>query len=163
MTNGVALACLLALLQWVDDHTHMPTLTRFPKDIPVIAQPEAADRIKDLGFKSLTTISPGQTMDIAGGKVKLRATAGASVGPPWSARQNGYIMTEQGVEATASLYYEPHCDFDEGSLQGLGPVDVVVSPVQSVLLGGYPLVKGDTELVKVSAWGLCKDTGAVGG
>ena len=137
----------------------MPTLTRFPKDVPIIAQPEAAERIKDLGFKSLTTISPGQTMELADGQVKLRATAGASVGPPWSARQNGYILTEQGVEEGASLYYEPHCDFVEASLQGLGPVDVVVSPVQSVLLGGYPLVKGDTELVKVGA---CANAGKVG-
>eukprot|EP00879_Flechtneria_rotunda_P017516 GHRR01018365.1.p1 GENE.GHRR01018365.1~~GHRR01018365.1.p1 ORF type:complete len:172 (+),score=32.94 GHRR01018365.1:1372-1887(+) len=47
-----------------------------------------------------------------------------------------YAQQEQGVETPASLYYEPHCDFDAKSLQGLGPVDVVVSPVQGVLLGG---------------------------
>lgn len=55
------------------------------------------------------------------------------------------------MEAPASLYYEPHCDFDAASLRsaGVAPVDVVVSPVQSVLLGGYPLLKGDTDLVSL--------------
>jgi hypothetical protein len=47
------------------------------------------------------------------------------------------VLQEQGVdEAPASLYYEPHCDFDQSSVAKVGPVDVVVSPVQSVLLGG---------------------------
>lgn len=79
-------------MQWVDDHTHIPTLTAFPKHIPVIAQPEAAERIKPLGFKSLTTIQPGQSTQICGDKLQLLATAGALVGPPWSARQNGYLL-----------------------------------------------------------------------
>jgi hypothetical protein len=70
----------------------MPTLEAMPRDIPIIAQPEAAERIKPLGFKNLTTISPGQTMQLCGGKLQLRATAGALVGPPWSARQNGYAL-----------------------------------------------------------------------
>lgn len=70
----------------------MPTLEAMPRDIPIIAQPEAAERIKPLGFKSLTTISPGQSMPLCGGKLQLRATAGALVGPPWSARQNGYAL-----------------------------------------------------------------------
>eukprot|EP00879_Flechtneria_rotunda_P013078 GHRR01013658.1.p1 GENE.GHRR01013658.1~~GHRR01013658.1.p1 ORF type:complete len:460 (+),score=87.93 GHRR01013658.1:29-1408(+) len=191
----------ILISQWVDDHTHVPTLTRLPKHIPIVAQPEAAQRIKPLGFKHVTTISPGQTLQLCDGKLQVRATAGALVGPPWSARQNGYILRrwytckqqhpastllstfqsmvngdcglglqfimchkgrqaqvpcfmlyaqqEQGVETPASLYYEPHCDFDAKSLQGLGPVDVVVSPVQGVLLGGYPLLKGDTNLISL--------------
>lgn len=70
----------------------MPTLSRLPRHIPIVAQPEAAERIRPLGFSSLTTISPGQTMQLCGGKLQLRATAGALVGPPWSARQNGYVL-----------------------------------------------------------------------
>lgn len=138
----------------------MPTLSRLPRTIPIIAQPEAAERIRPLGYTSLTTISPGQTLDLAGGKLRLRATAGALVGPPWSQRQNGYVLQERATSTTSSgsssptsLYYEPHCDFDEGSVAGVGRVDLVVSPVKSVLLGGYPLVKGDTELVKVRRGG----------
>lgn len=86
-----AAGCLL-LLQWVDDHTHIPTLTAFPKHIPIIAHPEAAERIRPLGFQSLTTIKPGQSMQICGDRLQLTATAGALVGPPWSARQNGFVL-----------------------------------------------------------------------
>lgn len=82
----------VCLPQWVDDHTHIPTLERLPKHIPIIAQSEAADRIRPLGFKSLTTISHGQTMQLCDGKLQLTATAGALVGPPWSMRQNGYVL-----------------------------------------------------------------------
>lgn len=46
-------------------------------------------------------------------------------------------LQEQGVDAApASLYYEPHCDFDAKSVASVGQVDVVISPVQSVLLAG---------------------------
>jgi uncharacterized membrane protein len=70
---------------------------QMPKHVPIIAQPEAAERIKPLGFTSLTTISPGQTQQICGGKLQLTATAGALVGPPWSARQNGYVLRVRGL------------------------------------------------------------------
>lgn len=79
-------------MQWVDDHTHMPTLERLPKHIPIVAQPEAAERIRPLGFKSLTTIKHGQTLQLCDNKLQLTATAGALVGPPWSTRQNGYVL-----------------------------------------------------------------------
>lgn len=140
------------LQQYLDDHTHMPTLQRLPKSIPVIAQPEAAARIAPLGFADVRTISPGQTLDACGGRLRVTATAGALVGPPWSQRQNGFVLREAGGaagERPASLYYEPHCDFDEQSVAAAGRVDVVVSPVLDVLLGGYALVKGDQDLARL--------------
>lgn len=140
---------VILLSQYLDDHTHMPTLSRLPKNLPVIAQPEAAARIAPLGFTDVRTIAPGQQLEACGGRLRVRATAGALVGPPWSARQNGFVVEEVGVQRPARLYYEPHCDFDESSVRSVGRVDVVVSPVLDVLLGGYPLVKGEQELVKL--------------
>jgi hypothetical protein len=87
----------------------MPTLAALPKSIPVIAQPEAAARIAPLGFTNVTTIAPGEAREACGGKLRVRATAGALVGPPWSQRQNGFVIEEVGGERPASLYYEPHC------------------------------------------------------
>jgi hypothetical protein len=87
----------------------MPTLKRLPKTLPVIAQPEAAARIAPLGFTDVRTIAPGGSLDACGGRLRVRATAGALVGPPWSARQNGFVLEEVGVGRPASLYYEPHC------------------------------------------------------
>jgi hypothetical protein len=66
-------------------------------------------------------------------------SAGALVGPPWSKRENGFIISETAPNGV-SLYYEPHCDFDESSFAGVQSVDAVVSPVVSQMLINYPLV-----------------------
>jgi len=47
-----------------------------------------------------------------------------------------FVASGARVEAPVSLYYEPHCDFEASSVAAAGSVDVVVSPVQSVLLAG---------------------------
>lgn len=65
--------------------------------------------------------------------------AGALVGPPWSKRENGFLFTEQ-VDGGMSLYYEPHCDYDESSLAGIQSVDVVITPTVNQELMSYPLV-----------------------
>eukprot|EP00775_Hariotina_reticulata_P013066 gene13066-13193_t len=118
---------VILISQWVDDHTHMPTLMQLPKHVPIIAQPEAAERIKPLGFTTLTTISPGQTQQICGGKLQLTATAGSLVGPPWSARQNGYVLRVR--------------------LLVLGPFSMFSAEVPGGVGGRlYPLLKGSTDL-----------------
>jgi hypothetical protein len=61
------------------------------------------------------------------------------VGPPWAKRENGFLFREAGAGG-ASLYYEPHCDCDEASLAGLGPVDMVITPVVNQELLSFPLV-----------------------
>mmetsp|Transcript_40508 Transcript_40508/g.90039 ORF Transcript_40508/g.90039 Transcript_40508/m.90039 type:complete len:157 (+) Transcript_40508:648-1118(+) len=90
--------------------------------------------------------------------MKISATVGALVGPPWSKRQNGLVFREvvpsgaaqEDVAAPASLYYESHCDFVPESVAKVGKVDVVVSPITTTLVGvspvGYPVVLGDTNL-----------------
>jgi hypothetical protein len=70
----------------------MPSLEALPKHIPVVAQAEAAERIRPLGFQSLTVVNPGDSVALCGGKLQLTATAGALVGPPWSARQIGCVL-----------------------------------------------------------------------
>lgn len=62
------------------------------------------------------------------------------MGPPWSKRENGFLFTEQ-VEGGMSLYYEPHCDYDESSLAGIASVDVVITPTVNQELMSYPLVR----------------------
>jgi hypothetical protein len=67
--------------------------------------------------------------------------AGALVGPPWSKRENGFVLREEAAGG-ASLYYEPHCDYDAASVGRAGPVDVVVTPPSTQSLLGYDLVSG---------------------
>ena len=62
------------------------------------------------------------------------------MGPPWSKRELGFVITEN-VPGGISCYYEPHCDFDAQSVAGVGRVDIVISPPSSQLLLGYPLVR----------------------
>jgi|AntAceMinimDraft_11_1070367.scaffolds.fasta_scaffold102787_1 hypothetical protein len=96
----------------------------------------------------------------AGTGATIWATAGASVGPPWAAREAGFIVAEQvvglhsggaGAAAAAAegmrVYYEPHCSFDAASVAAAmrlvgGRVDVAITPVRSVDVVGIPLVNG---------------------
>lgn len=50
----------IVLSQYLDDHAHKPTLKILPKDLTVIAQPEAAKLAKELGFKNVIPIDHGQ-------------------------------------------------------------------------------------------------------
>lgn len=66
--------------------------------------------------------------------------AGALVGPPWAKRENGFVFTEQ-VPDGITLYYEPHCDYDESSLAGVDSADIVITPCVNQELLNYPLVR----------------------
>jgi len=67
------------------------------------------------------------------------AYSGALVGPPWAKRENGFVFSE-AVKGGVSLYYEPHCDYDVQSLQGVDSVDVVITPGINQELLSFPLV-----------------------
>ncbi|KAI3430563.1 hypothetical protein D9Q98_005156 [Chlorella vulgaris] len=144
---------LLVLTQGIDDHAHKPTLKRLPKTLPVVASASGAAVARSLGFRSVTTLDHGQTLTLLDGRLTIQGTAGALVGPPWSKRELGVVLREnlEGGGRGASLYYEPHADYQPDSVEQAvakgGPVDVVVSPPCSQSLFGYPLVKGSTDSV----------------
>lgn len=146
---------VVLITQGLDDHCSMPTLEQLPRELPIVAAPEAAARIADLGFASVTTLRHGQAADVCDGRLHVEATPGALVGPPWSRRQNGYVLSENLRGGGTSLYYEPHCDFDRRALKSLGQVDIVVSPITSTLIKvpslglDYPLVSGDINLMEL--------------
>lgn len=137
---------LILLTMGIDDHAHRPTLERLPKSLPVVGSPSAAAVARKLGYSTVYEIMPGQELLLCGGKLKIRATQGALVGPPWSQRENGYVLNEI-VPGGISLYYEPHADFVPDSVRQVGRVDVVVSPPCTQSLLGYDLVKGASENV----------------
>ena len=63
-------------MQYLDDHTHMPTLREMPRSIPIVANPEAAERIKPLGFENVTVLDHGQTVKVANGRLCITALPG---------------------------------------------------------------------------------------
>lgn len=133
-TDGVD--CVL-LTQGLDDHAHTPTLkymsTRRP-DMKYIAPPSAISVLKSCGIPDncVTVLSPGQTHILTkkkessvpfgqnrGDTLKITATTGALVGPPWQAPENGYILQPEPTspfDKPVSLYYEPHCMYDPAEL-----------------------------------------------
>ena len=135
----------LLISQGLPDHAHAPTLAALPcKSVPVVCSPAAEAAVRGAGFKNVTVLKHGQTTTVADGRVAVTATEGALVGPPWSTRENGFVVEVDGVR----LYYEPHCDAPDAALAAVGAVDVVVTPAVSQRLAGYPLVMGDENAVK---------------
>mmetsp|Transcript_10051 Transcript_10051/g.33599 ORF Transcript_10051/g.33599 Transcript_10051/m.33599 type:complete len:186 (+) Transcript_10051:645-1202(+) len=74
--------------------------------------------------------------------LRVTATSGALVGPPWQRRENGYVLRPVQEGAAPSLYLEPHVEFDEDELRALAPVDAVITPTRGQALPGFELVHG---------------------
>jgi hypothetical protein len=108
---------LLLLTQGLPDHTHTASLALLPKDLPVVASTTAAATVRELGFRSVTALRPGQQHQM--GDLGITATAGA----PVPQVENGYLLQHPGVR----LYLEPH-GFLPADLQAQ-PLDAVITPV----------------------------------
>ncbi|KAL8533404.1 hypothetical protein ACS0TY_009693 [Phlomoides rotata] len=87
--------CLL-ITQSLDDHCHLKTLKLLSQKLPslrVIATPNAKALLDPL-FSYVTYLEPGQESEIQvpnGSSVKVRATAGPVLGPPWQRPENGSV------------------------------------------------------------------------
>ncbi|CAM8885988.1 unnamed protein product [Rhodiola kirilowii] len=143
--------CLL-ITQSLDDHCHLKTLRPLSKkypDLRVIATPNAKALLDPL-FSNVIYLEPGQSYDISVGdnsNVKVQATAGPVLGPPWQRPENGYIVTSPRDQL--SLYYEPHCVYDKTSIDK-EQADIVITPVIKQLLPGLTLVSGQEDAVKLA-------------
>lgn len=139
----------ILLTMSIDDHAHRPTLQRLPKNIPVVGSPSAAAVAREMGYKTVYELRHGQEIELCDGKVAVKAVKGALVGPPWSMRENGYVITEKNQQNKKGIkvFYEPHADYVEDSIKDVDSVDVVVMPPCTQSLLGYDLVKGATEMV----------------
>ncbi len=116
---------LILLTQGLPDHTHQPTLNLISKDIPIVASSTAAQKARQLGFKSVISLKPGKDTSIS--NLYIKATCGARV--PMT--ENGYlIFNDEG-----SLYIEPHGFADKSIENNL--IDVVITPIVDI---GLPIV-----------------------
>lgn len=143
--------CLL-ITQSLDDHCHLKTLRplseMFPK-LRVIATPNAKELLDPL-FSNVTYLEPGQRSEVEaknGSKVRVQATAGPVLGPPWKRPENGYLVTSPLEQLT--LYYEPHCVYDKKFLED-ERADIVITPVIKQLLPGLTLVSGQEDAVQLA-------------
>ncbi|KAG8382934.1 hypothetical protein BUALT_Bualt05G0131500 [Buddleja alternifolia] len=143
--------CLL-ITQSLDDHCHLKTLKPLSQKLPnlrVVATPNAKGLLDPL-FTNITFLEPGQDTEIQvanGSSVKLRATAGPVLGPPWQRPENGYLVTSPDGQLT--LYYEPHCVYNENFVKK-ERADIVITPVIKQLLPSFTLVSGQEDAVRLS-------------
>jgi hypothetical protein len=126
---------LLLLTQGLSDHCHPASLALLPKDLPVVGSAAAAQRVRTLGFRTITALHPGEQHGV--GSLMITATAGAAVPQV----QNGYLLNHP----SGSLYLEPH-GFLSPDLPAQ-PLTAVITPVIDV---GLPVagafVRGRTVL-----------------
>jgi L-ascorbate metabolism protein UlaG (beta-lactamase superfamily) len=134
---------LILLSQGLEDHAHPPTLKELDKSIPVVASPNAAKVVKELGYTNITALEHQQTYQL--GQVEITAVPGSPVGP--TLVENGYIIT--GLESGKKIYYEPH-GYHSDSLQEAAPIDVIITPIINLklpLLGA--VIKGQETALQV--------------
>ena len=141
---------VVMISQSYDDHAHAPTLKRLAKmrpEMPYLCPPSAKALLISCGIPEnmITTLLPGQKHEIAKSDtvVEILATNGALLGPPWQQKENGYVMRSKSPTSPfPSIYYEPHCMYDELELKRIGNIDYVIAPVVAQKLPGYILVDG---------------------
>jgi hypothetical protein len=167
--------CLLTM--GLDDHTHLPTLSRLVRRLPdmhFVVAPSCREKLLNgmmgggggggngIDPDRVTTLDHGASCSVVvvasssdgtgGIDVSIAATRGALVGPPWQARENGYLMEvfstggaaddDEGYDDVArnaprrgirrrrllGVYYEPHGDVVLDDIASM-TADVVISPV----------------------------------
>ncbi len=137
----------ILLSQGLPDHTHVPTLERLDRQIPVIASPSAAKIARELGYQQVTALTHGQESILAN-SVKIQALPGSLVGP--NLVENGYLLTD--LTNNTTLYYEPHGSH-AATLKQIAPVDVVITPLTDLeipLVGS--VIKGLKSALQAVEW-----------
>jgi len=129
--------------------------------VQCLASPSRRIELPYLGLSSLPTVRlPADATHAAeavvrprrggaGGGLRVTATSGALVGPPWQRRENGYVLRPVQEGAAPSLYLEPHVEFDEDELRAFAPVDAVITPTRGQALPGFELVHGPAAAVRL--------------
>ncbi|OMP06818.1 hypothetical protein COLO4_07879 [Corchorus olitorius] len=151
LTDLPPVDCLL-ITQSLDDHCHLKTLkplSEMSPNLRVIATPNAKPLLDPL-FKNVTYLEPGESSEVEAGngsKVRIEATAGPVLGPPWQRPENGYLVGSPQGQLT--LYYEPHCVYNRSFLEKKR-ADIVITPVIKQLLPSFTLVSGQEDAVRLA-------------
>ncbi len=138
---------LIMLSQGLPDHAHTPTLKELDHDIPVVASPNAAKVVTELGYSQVTPLAPGETYSWAD-SVKIQAFPGSPIGPLLV--ENAFVLTE--LTNQTSLYYEPH-GFHSETVQAVKHVDVIITPLINLSLPVLgPFIKGGQSALDLVKW-----------
>lgn len=137
---------LILLSQGLEDHAHPETLKQLDRSIPVVASPKGAEVVQGMGYKSVTTLSHGETYSFQD-MLQIRALPGAPIGP--FLKENAYVLTAEGLK----IYYEPHGYPAAEKVQGLVGVDVVITPMLDIsILGVGSIIRGREGARELAKW-----------
>ncbi len=138
---------LILLSQGLEDHAHPETLKQLDKEIPVVASPNAAKVVQQLGYTQISPLEHGKTYTLAQG-IEIQAIPGSPIGP--TLVENGYILKE--LETNYTLYYEPH-GFHSPQLKKMGSIDVVITPIVDLTLPLVgPIIRGTKTALELAQW-----------
>lgn len=138
---------LIVLSQGLEDHAHPPTLKQLDKTIPVVASPNAAKVVQELGFERIATLPHGESFTLDN-QIEIKAFPGSPIGP--MLLENAYFFKD--ISSGNTIYYEPH-GYHSPTLKEVAPVDVVITPIISLvlpLLG--PVINGAKTALDVVKW-----------
>lgn len=133
----------ILLSQGLPDHAHPPTLKQLDRSIPVIASPNAANVVRDLGYTHITSLEHGQSTTLA--DITIQAVPGSPIGP--TLLENAYFIRS----TSGSLYYEPHGFHHRPSLEAADPVDAIIVPIVGLnlpIVGAF--IKGEDAALDVA-------------
>ncbi|WP_341526392.1 MBL fold metallo-hydrolase [Nostoc sp. UHCC 0302] len=136
---------LILLSQGLEDHAHPPTLKQLDHNIKVVASPNAAKVVQQLGYTQVTVLAHGETFTL-NNQIEIKATPGSPIGPMLV--ENGYLLKE--LESGVTVYYEPH-GYHPPQVKQAAPIDVVITPLIDMklpLLG--PIIQGNNSALEVA-------------
>lgn len=135
---------LIVLSQGLDDHAHIPTLKELDHNIPVVASPNAAKVVEELGYTDIHTLSHGETYTLEE-TLAIKALPGSLIGSQLV--ENAYIITD--LKEKQKLYYEPHGNHC-AELSEEGNVDIILTPVLGVSISHLlPVLQGQQTTLKL--------------
>lgn len=119
---------LIILSQGLEDHAHLPTLKQLDKNIPVVASPNAAKVVEQLGYQQIITLKHGEIFTL-NNQVEIKAFPGSPIGP--TLLENGYLVKDLANNST--LYYEPH-GYHSPQIKEIAHIDVIITPIIDIAL-----------------------------
>ncbi|MFB2769302.1 MBL fold metallo-hydrolase [Pelatocladus sp. BLCC-F211] len=138
---------LILLSQGLEDHAHPPTLKQLDHNIPVVASPNAAKVVQQLGYTQITVLAHGDTFTLDT-SLEIKAVPGSPIGP--TLVENGYILKE--LSSNLTIYYEPH-GYHSPSLQAAAPIDVVIAPIVDLNLPIFgSFIRGGKNALELAQW-----------
>lgn len=108
------------------DHLDLPTLKSIGPETPVLIAPGGGSFLARKGFRNVTELRPGESVDLSSGTVRaVEARHGGGRSPV----HGKHLPVGFVIEGAASVYFAGDTDLFEGMAEQAGGVDLALLPV----------------------------------